>query len=119
MRRADSRADWTAGSNKATKTPMMAMTTNSSTSVKACRNEAMRFIGPSKESIRGGRGPKQDDRGSPAGHILKTEASGMQESTQLKASELFTPGRRFRVWDFSESKHIFDATRFSLACASG
>src|SRR5687767_425661 len=35
MRRADSRADWTAGSSRATKTPMMAMTTSSSTSLKA------------------------------------------------------------------------------------
>jgi hypothetical protein len=36
-RRADSRAAWTAGSNSATRTPMMAMTTNSSTSVKPRR----------------------------------------------------------------------------------
>src|SRR5262245_4434843 len=39
MRRAASRAIWTAGSSKATRTPMMAMTTSSSTSVKpaTCR----------------------------------------------------------------------------------
>src|SRR5204863_9932896 len=34
MRRAASRAAWTAGSRRATRTPMMAMTTSSSTSVK-------------------------------------------------------------------------------------
>ena len=42
MRRADSRAAWTAGSNKATSTPIMAITTKSSTSVKAGRVE--RFL---------------------------------------------------------------------------
>ena len=36
-RRADSRAACTAGSNRATSTPMIAITTNSSTSVKALR----------------------------------------------------------------------------------
>src|SRR4029079_8715274 len=34
-RRADSRADWTAGNSSATRTPMMAITTSSSTRVKA------------------------------------------------------------------------------------
>jgi hypothetical protein len=38
MRRAASRAAWTAGKSKATSTPMMAMTTNNSTSVKPDRS---------------------------------------------------------------------------------
>jgi hypothetical protein len=36
MRRAASRADWTAGNNKAIKTAMIAITTKSSISVKPC-----------------------------------------------------------------------------------
>ncbi len=36
-RRAASRADWTAGNNSPTSTPMMAITTRSSMSVKPCR----------------------------------------------------------------------------------
>src|SRR5262245_50818764 len=52
-RRADSRAVCTAGSSKATRTPIMAITTSSSTSVNARRSEekrsaAKRFIEPSK-----------------------------------------------------------------------
>src|SRR4051794_24175655 len=39
MRREASRADCTAGSSRATKTPMIAITTSSSTSVKARRSE--------------------------------------------------------------------------------
>src|SRR5262245_10050704 len=42
MRRADSRADWTAGNSKATRTPMMAMTTSSSTRVNAGRRGGRR-----------------------------------------------------------------------------
>jgi hypothetical protein len=39
MRRADSRADWTAGRRRPTSVPMMAITTSNSTNVKArvCR----------------------------------------------------------------------------------
>jgi hypothetical protein len=37
--RAASRADWTAGKSNATSTPMMAITTSNSTSVKALRHE--------------------------------------------------------------------------------
>jgi len=43
VRRAASRADWTAGKSRATRTPMMAITTRSSISVKPRR----RSIGPS------------------------------------------------------------------------
>jgi hypothetical protein len=40
MRRAASRADWTAGRSKPTKTPMMAMTTRSSTKVNPAKRPA-------------------------------------------------------------------------------
>ena len=40
--RADSRAAWIAGSNNATRMPMMAITTNSSTNVKPCRGREKR-----------------------------------------------------------------------------
>jgi hypothetical protein len=43
IRRAASRAAWTAGNSKPTKIPMMAITTNSSTNVKPTRN-LNRFI---------------------------------------------------------------------------
>jgi hypothetical protein len=43
IRRAASRAAWTAGKSKPTKIPMIAMTTNNSTSVKPARR-AIRFI---------------------------------------------------------------------------
>src|SRR5262245_37723085 len=42
MRRDDSRADCTAGNNSATSTPMIAITTNNSTSVKPARQAARR-----------------------------------------------------------------------------
>jgi hypothetical protein len=45
MRRAASRANWMAGSSNATKTPMMAMTTSSSTKVKPSRRRD-KFINP-------------------------------------------------------------------------
>src|SRR4051812_6070543 len=41
-RRADSRADWTAGSNSATRTPMIAITTSNSTKVNAYRGKFAR-----------------------------------------------------------------------------
>src|SRR5580692_8900855 len=42
VRRADSRAAWTAGSNRLTRTPIMAMTTNSSIRVKPGRERGRR-----------------------------------------------------------------------------
>jgi len=44
MRRAASRAAWTAGNSKPTKIPMIAMTTSSSTSVKPALFEKTRTI---------------------------------------------------------------------------
>jgi hypothetical protein len=54
IRRADSRADWTAGNSNDTSTPMMAMTTSSSTSVNPdFRAQRSAFIGfPSKSGSR-------------------------------------------------------------------
>jgi hypothetical protein len=45
VRRLDSRADWTAGSRRATNTPMIAITTSNSTSVNARRTLAQREPG--------------------------------------------------------------------------
>src|SRR6187401_2819493 len=53
VRRADSRAACTAGNKSATSTPMMAMTTRSSTSVKAARDNRLRMTGPHVERIEG------------------------------------------------------------------
>jgi len=49
IRRADSRADWIAGNNSATKTPMMAITTKSSTKVKPVRWFLSECLGKRKD----------------------------------------------------------------------
>jgi hypothetical protein len=64
VRRADSRADWTAGNSRLTKTPMMAMTTNSSISVNPALERGlagirrlfvfMRFVLEEKGSVKKG-----------------------------------------------------------------
>jgi hypothetical protein len=45
VRRAASRAAWTAGSSKATNTPMMAITTNNSTNVNPRLNRTLAISG--------------------------------------------------------------------------
>jgi len=70
-RRAASRACWTAGSNNPSRTPIMAITTSSSISVKAARNEAiLRY----RLVLRSNRGWKGDGmvRVIPAGCLKAT-----------------------------------------------
>src|SRR5690349_19596250 len=65
MRRAASRADCTAGNNKATRMPMMAMTTNNSTRVNAERWGRIRPRpeGAEKSLAASPNGPNEEGRG--------------------------------------------------------